>query len=155
MDSLRRKVVKAGGGLGLMGVLSAAGLIAPGEASAAWNSAAFEAKSMEEALLALGAMGPEDSADIVFSAPEIAENGAAVPLSVVSALPGVEAMAILVEQNPNPLAASFMLPAGTEAWLQTRVKMAQSSDVYALLKREGQFLMSKRTIIVVLGGCGG
>ena len=78
-----------------------------------------------------------------------------VPVGVVSTLAGVEAIAILIEKNPNPLAASFVLPAGTEATVQTRVKMGQTSDVYALVKVGGQFLMAKKEIKVTLGGCGG
>ena len=89
------------------------------------------------------------------TAPDIAENGAVVPVGVVSTLAGVEAIAILVEKNPNPLAASFMLPAGTEPSVQTRVKMGQTSDVYALVKAGGKFFIAKKEIKVTLGGCGG
>lgn len=93
--------------------------------------------------------------DIQITAPDIAENGAVVPVGVVSALAGVEAIAILIEKNPNPLAASFMLPAGTEASVQTRVKMGQTSDVLAVVKVGGKFIMTKKEIKVTLGGCGG
>ena len=78
-----------------------------------------------------------------------------VPVGVVSALAGVEAIALLIEKNPNPLAASFTLPAGTEASVQTRVKMGQTSDVIAVVKVGGKFIMTKKEIKVTLGGCGG
>ncbi len=155
MNLQRREALKAGGGLGLLGLLAAAGLITPGQARAEWNKAAFDAKTIEETLKALGAGTPANSADVQLTAPDIAENGAVVPVGVVSTLAGVEAIAILIEKNPNPLAASFVLPAGTEATVQTRVKMGQTSDVYALVKVGGQFLMAKKEIKVTLGGCGG
>ena len=155
MNLQRREALKAGGGLGLLGLLAAAGLITPGQARAEWNKAAFDAKTVEETLKALGAGTPANSADVQLTAPDIAENGAVVPVGVVSTLAGVEAIAILIETNPNPLAASFVLPAGTEATVQTRVKMGQTSDVYALVKVGGQFLMAKKEITVTLGGCGG
>ena len=155
MNLQRREALKAGGGLGLLGLLAAAGLITPGQARAEWNKAAFDAKTVEETLQALGAGTPANSADVQLTAPDIAENGAVVPVGVVSTLAGVEAIAILIETNPNPLAASFVLPAGTEATVQTRVKMGQTSDVYALVKVGGQFLMAKKEIKVTLGGCGG
>ena len=155
MNLQRREALKAGGGLGLLGLLAAAGLITPGQARAEWNKAAFDAKTIEETLKALGAGTPANSTDIQLTAPDIAENGSVVPVGVVSTLAGVEAIAILIEKNPNPLAASFVLPAGTEATVQTRVKMGQTSDVYALVKVGGQFLMAKKEIKVTLGGCGG
>lgn len=155
MNLQRREALKAGGGLGLFGLLAAAGLITPGQARAEWNKAAFDAKTIEETLKALGAGTPANSTDIQLTAPDIAENGSVVPVGVVSTLAGVEAIAILIEKNPNPLAASFVLPAGTEPAVQTRVKMGQTSDVYALVKVGGQFLMAKKEIKVTLGGCGG
>lgn len=155
MNLQRREALKAGGGLGLFGLLAAAGLITPGQARAEWNKAAFDAKTIEETLKALGAGTPANSTDVQLTAPDIAENGSVVPVGVVSTLAGVEAIAILIEKNPNPLAASFVLPAGTEPAVQTRVKMGQTSDVYALVKVGGQFLMAKKEIKVTLGGCGG
>ena len=136
------------------GLLAGTGLFP--QYALAFNKAAFEAKNLNDALKALGASGaPAASTSVTLTAPDIAENGAVVPVGVVSTLAGVEAIAILIEKNPNPLAASFVLPAGTEATVQTRVKMGQTSDVYALVKVGGQFLMAKKEIKVTLGGCGG
>jgi sulfur-oxidizing protein SoxY len=135
-------------GWGLFGLLAAAGLITPSQARAEWNKSAFDARSIEETLKALGATGAQSSTDIQITAPDIAENGAVVPVGVVSALAGVEVIALLIEKNPNPLAASFTLPAGTEASVQTRVKMGQTSDVIAVVKVGGKFIMTKKEIKV-------
>lgn len=151
----RRNVLKTGSGAALMGVLAAAGIIRPGLALADWNKAAFDAKSMADTLKALGAGTPTDSKEVQVTGPDIAENGAVVPVGVSSTLPNVSMVAILIEKNPNALAASFTLPAGTEANVQTRVKMGQTSNVYALVKADGKFYMATKEIKVTLGGCGG
>ena len=89
------------------------------------------------------------------STPDIAENGAVVPIGVTSTIPKTERIAILVEKNPNMLAASFDLPAGTEPTVTTRVKMGQSSNVYALVKADGKYYVAQKEVKVTLGGCGG
>ncbi len=155
MNNQRRNVLKTGSGAALMGVLAAAGIIKPGMALADWNKAAFDAKSLADALKALGAASPADSKDVQVTGPDIAENGAVVPVGVSSTLPNVTSVAILIEKNPNALAASFTLPAGTEANVQTRVKMGQTSNIYALVKSDGKFFMATKEIKVTLGGCGG
>ncbi|MBL8469554.1 MULTISPECIES: thiosulfate oxidation carrier protein SoxY [Methyloversatilis] len=155
MNSQRREALKSGGALGLFGVLVAAGLITPEVAQAAWDKAAFDAKTMDDALKALGAGKPADSKDVQINAPDIAENGAVVPVAVKSTLPGTEFIAILIEKNPSMLAASFTLPEGTAADVSTRVKMGQTSNVFALVKAGGSFYMTTKEIKVTLGGCGG
>jgi sulfur-oxidizing protein SoxY len=155
MNNQRRTVLKSGSGAALLGVLAAAGLITPGIALADWNKAAFDAKSMADTLKALGAGAPADSKDVQVTGPDIAENGAVVPVGVASTLPNVSMVAILIEKNPNALAASFTLPEGTEANVQTRVKMGQTSNIYALVKSDGKFFMATKEIKVTLGGCGG
>ena len=150
-------MMRAGGGATLLGLLAAAGGLVPGEVrAAAWNRAAFDTRSMEATIQALGGSAPTRSRDITFFAtPDIAENGAVVPVGVTSAIPGTESIAILVEKNPNMLAALFNLPPGTEPTLSTRVKMAQSSNVYALVKADGRYYVAAKEIRVTLGGCGG
>lgn len=155
MNSQRREALKSGGALGMFGVLVAAGLITPEVAQAAWDKAAFDAKTMDDALKALGAGKPADSKDVQINAPDIAENGAVVPVAVKSTLPGTEFIAILIEKNPSMLAASFTLPEGTAADVSTRVKMGQTSNVFALVKAGGSFYMTTKEIKVTLGGCGG
>ena len=157
MDTSRRDVLKAGGGMTLVSLLVAAGWLAPGAAGAqAWNKGAFEAKTMDETMKAFGGGAPAQSKDIAFvSTPDIAENGAVVPIGVSSSIPKTESIAILIEKNPNMLAASFDIPAGTDPSVSTRVKMGQSSNVYALVKADGKYYVASKEIKVTLGGCGG
>lgn len=155
MEKQRRKVLKSGSGAALLGLLATAGVIRPGMALAESNRTAFEARSMAATLKAIGAASLVDSTEVQLSGPDIAENGAAVHLGISSTLPNVTMIAILVEKNPNPLAVAFRLPEGTQANVQTRVKMAQSSNVYVLVKAGGRFFMANKEIRVTLGGCGG
>jgi sulfur-oxidizing protein SoxY len=155
MNNQRRNVLKTGSGAALLSVLAAAGIIKPGMALADWNKAAFEAKSMADTLKAMGAAAPAESKDVQVAGPDIAENGAVVPVGVSTSLPNVTMVAILIEKNPNALAASFTLPEGTEPNVNTRVKMGQTSNVYALVKSDGKFFMATKEIKVTLGGCGG
>jgi sulfur-oxidizing protein SoxY len=156
MDTRRRSALKTGGGLTLLSLVAAAGWLRPEAAHASWNKAAFETKTLDETVKALGGAGSTASKDIAFvSTPDIAENGAVVPIGVTSNIPKTERIAILVEKNPNVLAASFDIPAGTEPAVTTRVKMGQSSNVYALVKADGKYYVAQKEIKVTLGGCGG
>ena len=156
MDQKRRKVLEAGAGASLYALLAAAGMMRAEAALASdWNQKAFEAKNLKDAFDALGAGNRVTSNDIVMTAPEIAENGAVEPVGAVSKLPGTESIAILVAKNPTALAASFDIPAGTEPGVITRVKMAESSDVYVLVKAQGKYYVTKKEIKVTIGGCGG
>jgi sulfur-oxidizing protein SoxY len=155
MNASRRKALKTGGGMTLLGALFAAGLLKPQSAAAQWNKEAFSTKSIADTLKALGGSGAADSADIVITAPAIAENGAVVPVSVQSKIPNTESIAVLIEKNPNMLAASFDIPSGTDANVGTRVKMGQTSDVYAIVKADGKFYKAVKEVKVTLGGCGG
>jgi len=158
MNTGRRQVLKSGGSATLLALLSAAGWLSSGEALAAdgWNQAAFDAHSLDETMKALGGAAPAPNIGITFfQTPDIAENGAVVPIGVTSAIPGTVSIAILIEKNPNMLAAIFDLPTGTEPSLSTRVKMAQTSNVYALVKANGKYFVASKEIKVTLGGCGG
>lgn len=156
-SSGRRALLKSGSGATLLAVLSAAGLLQSRSAIAqSWNKAAFEAGAVNEALKALGVADPRQSTDIAFvQTPEIAENGAVVPIGVTSNIPKTESIAILIEKNPNVLAAVFELPVGTEPAVRTNVKMAQTSNVMALVKADGRYYTATKEIKVTLGGCGG
>ena len=156
MNDDRRKVLKGTGGMAVMGLAVSAGLFKPGSAWAqAWNKAAFETKSLADTVKAMGGSGATESKDIVISSPDIAENGAVVPFTISSRLAKTESIALLVEKNPNALAASFNIPAGTEAGVTTRVKMGQTSNVTALVKADGKFYYTTKEVKVTLGGCGG
>jgi sulfur-oxidizing protein SoxY len=141
------------------GLLAAAGWlpqVAFAQQAGAWNKAAFDAKSMAELMKALGVSGPVESKDVSLTAPDIAENGAVVPLGVATSLAGVKKLLVLVEKNPSVLAASFDPTDAVEANFSTRVKMGQSSDVYAVaLTADGKVLFAKKEVKVTLGGCGG
>ena len=158
MNSGRRQALKSGGSATLLALLSAVGWLKPGEALAvdAWNQAVFDAHSLDETMKALGAPMPAPNIGITFfQTPDIAENGAVVPIGVTSAISGTVSIAILIEKNPNMVAAIFEIPAGTEPSLSTRVKMAQTSNVYALVKANGKYFVASKEIKVTLGGCGG
>ena len=156
MDTRRREVLKAGGGVSLMALAVAAGLIRPAEAFAQeWNKPAFETRNFADTVKALGGAGPTESKDIQMTAPEIAENGSVVPVTVESRLPKTQAISIMIEKNPNTLSASFEISEGTDPFITTRVKMAESSKVYALVKADGKYYYTFKEIKVTLGGCGG
>ena len=156
IDLERRKALKTGGGAGLLAVLGMLGLLKPGVAAAEWNKTAFSAKAMDDALNAMGVIAPQDNpAYVQLTVPEIAENGAIVPVKVASTLAGVEQISIFVEKNPNVMAANFVFPQGTEGMITTRVKMAQTSNVVALVKAGGKFYRAAREVKVTAGGCGG
>ena len=137
------------------GLLASTGLF-PQFAFAAYNTPAFEAKSIQDALKALGAGAPAESKDITVTGPDIAENGAVVPLGVSTTLTGVKRMLIMVEKNPASLTALFNMTDSVEPSFSTRAKMGQSSDVYAVaIMGDGKVLYAKKEVKVTLGGCGG
>jgi sulfur-oxidizing protein SoxY len=137
------------------GLLAAAGLL-PASARAAWPQAAFDAKNMADAVKALGGAAPVESKDVTLTGPDIAENGAVVPVACACSLPGVKRLALLVEKNPNTLAAVFDINDAIEANVSTRVKMGQSSNVFAVaMMSDGKVLFTQKEIKVTLGGCGG
>ena len=123
----------------------------------AFNKAAFEAKNLGDALKALGASGaPAASGSVTLTAPDIAENGAVVPLAVASSLAGVKQLVLLVEKNPNALVAVFNVTPEVEASFATRAKMGETSDVYAVaITGDGKAHFAKKEVKVSLGGCGG
>ena len=150
MNNQRRNVLRLTSVIALM---ASTGLITRAQATE-WNKAAFEGKNLDDVLKAIGGAKPETSADIIMRAPDIAENGAVVPVGVETKLKATQ-IAILVEKNPSNLAAQFMLPEGAEAFVTTRVKMGQSSNVHALVKADGKWYVATKEIKVTLGGCGG
>lgn len=136
------------------GLLAGTGLF-PTQA-AAYEKAAFEGKSVADVAKALGAGAPVESKDVTIGGPDIAENGAVVPLTTSTTLPGVKRMLILVEKNPAALVALFNVTDSVEANFSTRAKMGQSSDVYAVaIMADGKALYAKKEVKVTLGGCGG
>jgi len=139
----------------VVGLLATAGML-PKTVLAAWSQAAFEAKNMADAVKALGGGAPVESKDVTITGPDIAENGAVVPVGCATALPGVKRMLLLVEKNPNALAAVFDVTDAVETNFSTRVKMGQTSNVIAVaMMGDGKVLFAQKEIKVTLGGCGG
>jgi sulfur-oxidizing protein SoxY len=120
-----------------------------------WPADAFKQKSEADALKALYGKTAEASDKISLDAPEIAENGAVVPIAVTSTLPKVTAIAILVLNNPRVLAAAYKIPEGTEAEVSNRLKMAKTSKVIAIVESNGKLYSAAKEVKVTVGGCGG
>jgi len=152
----RRSFLKGTLATGAAAVAVNAGLLTPNAVLAAdWNSKAFNAKTTDDALnSAFGSASAADSGDIKLKAPAIAENGAVVNVAVSSTLPA-ESISIFVEQNSQPLATSFNMSDTTAAFLKTRVKVAKSSKLIAVVKSGGKLYSTTRDVKVTLGGCGG
>lgn len=156
MNQLRRAFLKNAGAVGTVAIAMATGLLKPTAAfAAAWNSLAFAAKDTASALKNAGYGTPTESSDIVIKAPDIAENGAVVPVTATSNIPGTTSMAIFVEKNPSPLIADFEFSNGTEAYISTRIKMAKTSVVRVAIKAGGKTYTASREVKVTIGGCGG
>ena len=127
-----------------------------GAQAAGYNAAAFDAKTIPDLMKALGAGAPVESKDVTVTGPDIAENGAVVPVGAATALPQVKRMLLLVEKNPSVMTAMFDMTDAVDSNFSTRVKMGQSSDVYAVaMMNDGKVLFAKKEIKVTLGGCGG
>jgi sulfur-oxidizing protein SoxY len=155
MNALRRNVLKGAAGAGTVAVAVAAGLLKPTQALAAWNKNAFEAKSVGDVMKGLGVSGPADSKDITIKAPDIAENGAVVPVEVTSGIAGTTGIAIIAEKNGTPLIGDFTLSGGTVGYISTRIKMGQTSLVRAVVKAGGKTYTAAKEVKVTIGGCGG
>lgn len=136
------------------GLLAATGLFP--QSAFAFNKTAFDAKSVADAVKAFGGGAPAESKDVTITGPDIAENGAVVPLGVSTSLAGVKHLLLMVEKNPNALVAMFNVSDAVEPNFSTRAKMGQSSDVYAVaIMNDGKALFAKKEVKVTLGGCGG
>ena len=140
------------------GLIAAAGLwpAAAHAQASAWEKTAFEAKSLADVVKALGGQAPVADAGVTLTGPDIAENGAVVPVGCATALAGVKRLALLVEKNPNTLAAVFDVSDAVEPNFNTRVKMGQTSNVFAVaFMADGRVLYAQKEVKVTLGGCGG
>ena len=155
MIALRRNVLKGAAGAGAVAVAVAAGLLKPTFALAAWNKGAFEAKNVGDAMKGLGVSSPADSKDITIKAPDIAENGAVVPVEVTSGIAGTSSIVILAEKNAQPLVGTFNLAGGAEGFISTRIKMGQTSLVRAVVNAGGKTYTAAKEVKVTIGGCGG
>jgi sulfur-oxidizing protein SoxY len=148
MNAVRRLLLQGAGVL-------AAGLLTPLAALAAWNKEAFGAKSAADALKGIGAGGATPSQDVILEAPEIAENGAVVPIEITSQIAGTRSIAVVIDKNPFPLVAKFDFMEGALPFVKVNVKMGETSDVRAIAEANGKYYSATRNIKVTIGGCGG
>jgi sulfur-oxidizing protein SoxY len=152
----RRIFLKGSLASGAIGMAVSAGLLTPRLVLAAWPKAAFEATNVDNAVNSLfGSTTLTGSDKIKIKAPDIAENGAVVPISVETGIEGVESISIIAEKNAAPLTSSFVLGKGTEAFIATRIKMAKTSSVIAVVKAGGKLYSTGKEVKVTIGGCGG
>jgi len=152
-DTKRRTLLK--GSLGLGALALGAGWLAPRGAAAAWPETAFTAHDKGTAIGELfGGATPTVSAAVNLKAPDIAENGAVVPITVEVNAPGVRSIAILASANQMPLIASFTFAAGAQPFVSTRIKMAETADVVAVAQTDEGLLMATKNVKVTVGGCG-
>ena len=153
----RRIILKGAVGLAAFGLGAGGALTSAYDAADAksWPDNAFKQKNEADALKALYGKSGEASDKVNLDAPEIAENGAVVPIAVASTLPNVTGIAILVLENPFTLAAAYKIPEGTEASVASRLKMAKTSKVMAVVESGGKLFTATKEVKVTVGGCGG
>lgn len=152
IDSGRRRALRLlGTTAGVLGAI----LLVPLRVLAEWNNAAFDATAVADAIKAIGAGNITQSDGIDLKAPEIAENGAIVPVEVTSRLPGTQSVWIIADKNPQPLVAEFTFTEASEPFVSTRIKMSESSRIRVIVKASGKFYETVRDVKVTIGGCGG
>ena len=157
LDSRRRRWLRAAGAFGACGSIGSLIAAQAGQAARAAvpeaGELAFAARTFPEAIAALGGV-PQPSPLILFEAPQVAENGALVPITVSSQLAGTREILIVVDVNPQPVAVCFSFPEGTEPYVATRIRLAQSGTVYAAARTDQGLYAASRSIQVTVGGCG-
>jgi sulfur-oxidizing protein SoxY len=153
----RRLILQGAGSVSLVGLGNMAFGFAPAFAAAndKYPEDAFKAKNQADAIKSLYGMAAEPSDKVKLDAPEIAENGAVVPISVTTTLADVTSISFLVSENPNALAASYKIPAGTMPSVANRLKMAKTSNVIAIVEAGGKLYSATKEVKVTVGGCGG
>lgn len=160
INQTRRDVLKGALGLSAAGLAVAAGVVpmtalAASSSVADWSEKAFNTKGVDAAIKELYGQTAVESDKITLNAPEIAQNGAVVPVTVETSLPNVTAMAVMVEKNPSPLAAAYNIPEGALPFVSNRLKMAETTDVIALVVSDGKLYRAAKEVKVTVGGCGG
>jgi sulfur-oxidizing protein SoxY len=157
VDETRRQILKGAAIVALAGLAGVRFGLVPALAAAndKYPDAAFKVKGADGAIQALYGRPAEKSDKVKMDAPEIAENGAVVPVSVTTSLPDVTSISILVAENPNALAASYRIPAGTMPSVANRLKMAKTGNVIAIVEAGGKLYSASKEVKVTIGGCGG
>jgi sulfur-oxidizing protein SoxY len=155
MNAQRRQVLKGAGAAGAVSVAIAAGLMKSSAVFAAeWNKSVFESKDLGGVMKAVGGAGAA-AGDIVVKAPDIAENGAVVPVEITSNIAGTESITIIGEKNTMPMLAQFDLSNGAQGFISTRIKMGSTANVRAVVKAGGKMYTAAKEVKVTIGGCGG
>jgi sulfur-oxidizing protein SoxY len=156
IDHSRRAALKGAGAGSLLAAAMAAGLLRPSDAWAEWNKGAFESKTVADALKNLKVAAPVETKDIAIKAPDIAENGAVVPIEIQSNVPGTKSIAVLIEKNPFPYVGTFDVSRGALPFVALRVKIGESSNVRVVVAAaDGKFYTAVKEVKVTIGGCGG
>lgn len=157
MISMKRRIFLKGSlATGAVGIAVSTGLLTPGVSLAAWSKAAFEATDVNGAASALyGASSMDKSDKIKIKAPDIAENGAVVPVSVTTTIDGASSISIFADKNATPLTAEFLMGPGAEGYVSTRIKMGKTANVIAVVKAGDKLYSSSKEVKVTIGGCGG
>ena len=156
MDEGRRFVLRSAGATGALAAALAAGLLKPERVLAAtWNKAAFAAKSPVDALRSIGAANTIESKDVVIELPQIAENGAVVPIDITSNIPGTSSISVFIEKNPFPYTGTFDFAAGTVPYVHLRAKLGKSTPVRIVVAANGKYYTAAKEVKVTIGGCGG
>lgn len=156
MIDLRRKFLKSAVGLGAIATAIGTGLLIPQRAIAAYLKDAFGAKDVSSALMAaVGSDSHRPSDAVKLKAPDIAENGAVVPITVSSTLENVESITIYSAANPSPLTSSYQLSSLSIPYVSTRIKMSKTGDIIAVVKSDGKLYSATKEVKVTIGGCGG
>lgn len=151
MNRLRRAFLK----LSAAALATGVGLLKGGAAIAAvWNRAAFDSKAVADAVKNLGASNLIESKDITITAPDIAENGAVVPIAVTSRIPNTQSISIIAEKNPLPLSSTFDIANGAEGYVSIRIKMGETSNVRVVVRADGKFYTAVKEVKITIGGCG-
>ena len=157
MISMKRRIFLKGSlATGAVGIAVSTGLLTPGVSLAAWSKAAFEATDVNGGATALYGSSSMDKSDkIKIKAPDIAENGAVVPVSVTTSIDGTSSISIFADKNATPLTADFQLGPGAEGYVSTRIKMGKTANVIAIVKAGDKLYSSSKEVKVTIGGCGG
>jgi sulfur-oxidizing protein SoxY len=156
MDEGRRVILRSAGATGALVAALAAGLLKPERALAVnWDKSAFRQKTAADALRSIGAQDAEKSGKVMLDVPEIAENGAVVPVEITSHVPGTTSIAVVIDKNPFPLTSRFSFEEGALPYVKLNVKMGQSSDIRAIAEANGKHYVAMKGVKVTIGGCGG
>jgi sulfur-oxidizing protein SoxY len=154
-SATRRLILKGVGSVALLGLGNAPFSLAYAAANDKYPEDAFKQKSDADAIKSLYGKTAEASDKVKLDAPEIAENGAVVPISVTTTLENVTSIAFLVSENPNALAASYLIPEGTLPSVANRLKMQKTTNVIAIVEAGGKLYSATKEVKVTVGGCGG